>query len=40
VVGDGGFKADFAADYPVAERAFEDLIARELNLLRVCRQPG
>ena len=25
-----GFKADFAADYPVAERAFEDLVAREL----------
>jgi hypothetical protein len=22
-----GFKADFAADYPVAERAFEDLVA-------------
>ena len=26
-----GFKADFAADYPVAERAFEDLVARELT---------
>ena len=26
-----GFKADFAADYPVAERAFEDLVARELR---------
>jgi hypothetical protein len=25
-----GFKADFAADCPVAERAFEDLVAREL----------
>lgn len=24
------FKADFAADYPVAERAFEDLVTREL----------
>ena len=28
-----GFKADFAADYPVAERAFEDLAARELTRL-------
>jgi hypothetical protein len=28
-----GFKADFAADYPVAERAFEDLVARELERL-------
>jgi hypothetical protein len=28
-----GFKADFAADYPVAERAFEDLMARELRRL-------
>jgi hypothetical protein len=28
-----GFKADFAADYPVAERAFEDLVARELRRL-------
>ncbi|HUB23508.1 MAG TPA: hypothetical protein VMA97_14030, partial [Streptosporangiaceae bacterium] len=28
-----GFKADFAADYPVAERAFEDLAARELARL-------
>jgi hypothetical protein len=27
------FKADFAADYPVAERAFEDLVARELKRL-------
>jgi hypothetical protein len=26
-----GFKANFAADYPVAERAFEDLVARELR---------
>ena len=24
------FKADFARDYPIAERAFEDLVAREL----------
>jgi hypothetical protein len=28
-----GFKADFAADYPVAERGFEDLFARELERL-------
>jgi hypothetical protein len=28
-----GFKADFAADYPVAERGFEDLVARELSRL-------
>jgi hypothetical protein len=28
-----GFKADFARDYPVAERAFEDLAARELRRL-------
>ncbi len=28
-----GFKADFARDYPVAERAFEDLVARELPRL-------
>jgi hypothetical protein len=28
-----GFKADFAADYPVAERAFEDLVGRELRRL-------
>jgi hypothetical protein len=27
------FKADFATDYPVAERAFEDLVARELARL-------
>lgn len=27
------FKADFAADYPVAERGFEDLVARELARL-------
>jgi hypothetical protein len=28
-----GFKADFAAHYPVAERAFEELAARELRRL-------
>ena len=28
-----GFKADFGADYPVAARAFEDLVARELDRL-------
>ena len=28
-----GFKHDFGADYPVAERAFEDLLARELQRL-------
>jgi hypothetical protein len=28
-----GFKADFARDYPVAERAFEDLCAREIARL-------
>ena len=28
-----GFKADFAGDYPVAERGFEDLVARELGRL-------
>ncbi|MBV9382062.1 MAG: hypothetical protein JOY82_02100 [Streptosporangiaceae bacterium] len=28
-----GFKADFAADYPVAERGFEDLVAREIQRL-------
>jgi hypothetical protein len=28
-----GFKADFAADYPVAARGFEDLVARELARL-------
>ncbi|MGI8714085.1 MAG: hypothetical protein ACR2NR_13090 [Solirubrobacteraceae bacterium] len=27
------FKADFAHDYPVAERAYEDLVARELQRL-------
>ena len=29
-----GFKADFAADYPVAVRGFEDLVQRELERLR------
>ena len=28
-----GFKADFAGDYPVAERGFEDLVRRELDRL-------
>jgi hypothetical protein len=28
-----GFKADFARDYPVAERGFEDLVRRELERL-------
>ena len=28
-----GFKADFAGDYPVAARGFEDLVARELDRL-------
>jgi hypothetical protein len=27
------FKADFARDYPIAERAYEDLVARELTRL-------
>src|SRR5580658_709802 len=35
-----GFKADFAADYPVAERAFEDLVARELDRLTAAIPPG
>jgi hypothetical protein len=35
-----GFKADFAADYPVAERAFEDLVARELNRLTAAIPPA
>jgi hypothetical protein len=35
-----GFKADFAADYPVAERAFEDLVARELTRLTEAIPPG
>jgi hypothetical protein len=28
-----GFKANFGADYPIAERAFEDLVSRELRRL-------
>jgi hypothetical protein len=35
-----GFKADFAADYPVAEQAFEDLVARELRRLTAAVPPG
>ncbi|HTZ29613.1 MAG TPA: hypothetical protein VMC83_36790, partial [Streptosporangiaceae bacterium] len=35
-----GFKADFAADYPVADRAFEDLVARELIRLTAAIPPG
>jgi hypothetical protein len=35
-----GFKADFARDYPVAERAFEDLVARELRRLTAAIPPG
>src|SRR6202451_4809075 len=35
-----GFKADFAADYPVAERAFEDLVARELERLTAAIPPA
>ncbi len=34
------FKADFAADYPVAARAFEDLVARELHRLTAAIPPG
>jgi hypothetical protein len=34
-----GFKADFAADYPVAERGFEDLAARELRRLTAAIPP-
>src|SRR5215471_15307691 len=34
-----GFKADFAADYPVAERGFEDLVARELQRLTAAIPP-
>jgi hypothetical protein len=35
-----GFKADFAADYPIAERGFEDLVARELVRLTAEVPPG
>jgi hypothetical protein len=34
-----GFKADFARDYPVAERAFEDLVGRELRRLTAAIPP-
>jgi hypothetical protein len=34
------FKHDFEADYPVAERAFEDLVARELTRLTDAIPPG
>lgn len=34
-----GFKEDFAADYPVGERAFEDLFARELTRLTAAIPP-
>src|ERR1041385_2255301 len=35
-----GFRADFAADSPVAERAFEDLVTRELTRLTAAIPPG
>ncbi|HEY7260658.1 MAG TPA: hypothetical protein VH589_04135 [Trebonia sp.] len=34
------FKADFAADYPIADRAFEDLVARELKRLTTAVPPA
>jgi hypothetical protein len=34
------FKANFAEDYPVAERAFEDLVARELRRLTAAIPPS
>jgi hypothetical protein len=34
-----GFKANFAADYPIAERGFEDLVARELRRLTAAIPP-
>jgi hypothetical protein len=34
------FKADHAADYPVAARAFEDLVAREIPRLTAAIPPG
>jgi hypothetical protein len=34
------FKADFASDYPIAERAFEDLVERELGRLLDEIPPG
>jgi hypothetical protein len=33
-------KANFAADYPIAERAFEDLVTRELRRLSAAIPPG
>lgn len=35
-----GFKEDFAADYPVAERGYEDLVAREIRRLTAHIPPG
>jgi hypothetical protein len=35
-----GFKADFAGDYPVAERAYEELVGRELVRLMASVPPG
>jgi hypothetical protein len=35
-----GFKADFARDYPVGERGFEDLVGRELRRLTSEIPPG
>ena len=35
-----GFKADFGRDYPIANRAFEDLVARELARLTDAIPPG
>jgi hypothetical protein len=35
-----GFKADFAADYPIAERGFEDLVAREIERLTSAIPPA
>jgi len=34
-----GFKADFASDHPVANQAFEDLVARELTRLTAAIPP-
>jgi hypothetical protein len=35
-----GFKSNFAADYPVAERGFEELVARELQRLTAAIPPA
>ena len=35
-----GFKADFAGDFPIAGRAFEDLVARELERLTAAIPPS